>query len=184
MNGILGHGPKVQNQLTGEEAGSKINPIHPSSRQGLKGHRVDFSVEPLSIPEIKLLLSAYHAETGDGDPLNPDFEMYGAGESTGLTRFIAARDKGVLTGFAIFLVNANHHSGAFRAVHDVLFLLPQYRGFWSGKFLQYCADYLQMVGCEYVDWNANPVNAFGRLLHKRGAHKVSEVYRQPLKKGA
>lgn len=113
-------------------------------------------------------------------PLDVRVAQYEAAEGIGMLRCFGARIDGVLVGYAAFFVDhAIHYAGSIQARQDVLFLIPEYRGFGLGmQLIAECDQALAAEGVQVVQQHSknDPAIDIGPVLLKSGYESGETVY--------
>lgn len=131
--------------------------------------------------ELLPLMAAHLAErdtAGDLPPLDVDQVQYEVLDALGKHRAFTARADGELVGYASFVVSSHlHHRTDVRAVHDALYVKPDYRGGMGGAALIAYADrMLRAEGIGTVHQVAAAGSPLGRALECLGHRPYETTY--------
>jgi hypothetical protein len=158
---------------------------------------IQFAREPLTESlwdEAMPLLSAHWDEIAafKDIPLEPDRELYAAGEANGILRCFTARDDtaqrfrfpgAMLVGYALYFVRSNpHYKSSLQANQDVIYLAPSVRGGTGYKFIAWCDNQLAAEGVQVVYQHVKAKHDFGKLLERQGYDLVDQIYAKRLGK--
>jgi hypothetical protein len=166
---------------------------------------IQFAREPLTESlwdEAMPLLSAHWAEIAafPDIPLEPDRELYAAGEANGILRVFTARHYDPeylgpelkhlwhdlprlrpLVGYALYFVRSNpHYRSSLQANQDVIYLAPSVRGKTGLKFLAWCDDQLAAEGVQVVYQHLKVKADHARLMAYLGYEAVDTIYAKRL----
>jgi len=136
------------------------------------------------IADAAPLLDAHFAEIAHYPDikLNPQFDLYRTLDQMGNLRVFTLRERGVLRGYAIFMVRENMHYGdSLQAVQDVLYLDPPLRKQMLGaRLIQWCDEELKREGVQVVYQHVKKAFNFGPLLARLGYEEVEAVWARRL----
>jgi len=125
--------------------------------------------------ELLPLMARHHAERGDLPPLDVDTVQYEVLDALQRIRVFTARAGGVLVGYASFVLAAHlHHRTQRRAVHDVVYVVPEHRSMTSLQLLLYADRALRAEGVEEIVQVAPTDGAFGMVLERLG-YRAAEI---------
>lgn len=101
---------------------------------------ITFATEPWDSvkTEVLQLWIVHHAEIADRDDadsikLDPDWEKYQAAANRGALHITAARERGILIGYAfVFCETGLHYKSTLFGHFDLYYVRPQNRGHWRG----------------------------------------------------
>lgn len=123
------------------------------------------------------MIQAQHEEVSDlaALPLNPDFQKYASLDAGDCLRIFTARlEDRTLIGYDVFIVSTMlHHSGVRCASQDLVYILPEHRGF-GRDFLRWCDAQLQSEGVQLIARTLKPSNPFENALAGEG-YLVGEI---------
>jgi len=109
-------------------------------------------------------------------PLDPHFEAYKAFEDLGLIRCYTSRIGKELVGYAVYFVRKNmHYQNSVQALQDILFILPEHRGF-GARFILWCDQQLKAEGVQAVYHHVKAEHNFGPMLERLGYELVDLIY--------
>lgn len=85
-------------------------------------------------------------------PLEPDYELYMKMEELGTLRvFVARDDDQKIIGYAVFFIKHNlHYKSSLQALQDIIFIDPDRRGMFGGRFILWCERELKNEGVHIV----------------------------------
>jgi hypothetical protein len=116
---------------------------------------ITFQVETLAATrdEALPLLDRHYEEIAqfkDVQKLDPDWEAYGAIERAGKLWVMTVRDRGILVGYMVMVINrALHYKTLMMATEDIHFLLPEYRkGLTGYRLLVKTKQAMKDLGCK------------------------------------
>jgi GNAT superfamily N-acetyltransferase len=143
---------------------------------------ISYELEMLSeglIEQITPILDTHRKELQSFSDmeLNPNWDSYYALESIGaLITLIARDDKGIIVGYAVFIIAKNmHYSDNLYATEDVFYVVQDKRGTRIAvNLLKKSEKILKMVGVNTVVHHAKFTNTFAPFLKKFG-YKETEV---------
>ena len=105
-----------------------VNPVH-----GNNSSMITYQIESYDeiLDEINEIISDHYIETelySTQIPLDPDYNMYSAGNEAGIIQFYTARDDLNLIGYVIvMLANKPHAKNCLYALCDMVYVHPEYR---------------------------------------------------------
>lgn len=107
------------------------------------------------IDDIEPILEDHYAETElyhQVLPLNPDYQMYRAGNEHGIIHFYTARDDYDLVGYIIMMVaNKPHSKDALYGMCDMIYVAPEYRHTEvAPELIQYAEGEIKNQGADVV----------------------------------
>lgn len=110
-------------------------------------------------------------------PLSVDWDRLASAEAQDCLRIYTARtSEKKLVGYAFFIVQTStHYSGSLQAIQDVIFILPEHRGFGK-KFILWCDKQLREEGVEVVYHHVKKEHNFGPMLEKLGYELIDLIY--------
>lgn len=127
--------------------------------------------------EAKGLLGPYAKEVGLSFDLKPNWEMYEALDDAGGLIVIAARDAGVLIGFAVFAVFPNINCKGELAAHcNSLYLHPNYRGGVGKQLIQLGDTVARNKGVDCVMITSQAYRPIDAMLEHMGYEKGETVF--------
>lgn len=98
-------------------------------------------------------------------PVTPDREMYAALEGTGLTLCFAAREGGVLCGYAFLVMSvAPHYGKKFATVASLFVREAARRGGLGAALMRTAEEEAKAAGCEEIFYTARVGSRLARLL--------------------
>ena len=146
-----------------------------------------FATEVLTaalLEEMKPLFADHFAEiqSVQGYPLRPNYEAYLSFETQGLLKVFTVRSETKLVGYSVFFVKRSlHFTDLFEAVHDLLFVHPDYRrGSLGYRFIKWCDDELKSLGVKMVFQNVSYARDFSPLLKRLGYQIIDVIYARRL----
>jgi GNAT superfamily N-acetyltransferase len=136
------------------------------------------------IPDAAPLLAVHFQEIAHFQDikLNPQFDIYRQMDQMGVLRVFTLRDRGVLRGYAIFMVRENLHYGdSLQAVQDVLYLdAPLRKQMLGARLIQWCDEELKREGVQVVYHHVKRAFNFGPLLARLGYEEVESIWSRRL----
>lgn len=116
-------------------------------------------------------------------PLSINWDKYYLFEENGFLRVYTARsDEGALIGYMLCIVQTNiRYSSSLQAVQDILFILPERRGFGM-KFIKWCEDRLREDGVQvlYQHTKLDPKLDFSPILKRLKYEEVDRLWAKRL----
>ena len=112
--------------------------------------------------DIESLTGAHYAEmTSFPDiPLDVDWAFYAAVADAGVLRTFTAREKGLLIGYAIFVVRRHpHYQGHVWANNDVIWVHPDHRRGGGGR------DFVRFISRSLEDGGADVIHMRTKIKH-------------------
>jgi hypothetical protein len=142
---------------------------------------VKFSRELISTAwnEISGLWHGHNEEVGTfgSHKLEPNKEMYEQLEKSGVIHFFTMRHDSMLVGYCSMLMFPHHHyRGTVCANQDALYVLPEWRGFASVKFLRFIDSELFKSGADKITRQVTVKKDFSRTLERMGYEAKEVVY--------
>ena len=142
---------------------------------------MEFNIERFGsiIDEVMPLLEMHHKELWwDKDQaLDIDLETYYHSCENNRYPIFTARDNGKLIGYSTYFVQFHvHHKSVLTAIHDVLFVLPEYRGKVGKELLQYSENELKNLGVNMIMQAVTPMIDFSPLLKRMGYKELETLY--------
>ena len=130
------------------------------------------------LDEIKPLLMKHWEEIAHfkAVPLDPDYDAYLRAEAQGKLRVFTARKDGTLVGYSVFFMGNLHYRSARIATQDILFLLPECRGFTGYRLIRFSDSELKAEGVEVTYHHVKVAHDFGPLLAHMGYAPVDIIY--------
>lgn len=133
------------------------------------------------IDETAPLVEAHYREIAwrqDVIPLDPDYDRYAAGDTTGAIRIYTARQDGELIGYAVFIVNPHlHYKTTLWAMNDVLYVAEGRRGYRAGsKLLRYAEADLRANGVKVMGLHIKDLHNWGSLAKILGFERVESTW--------
>lgn len=129
------------------------------------------------LPDILPLLGMHHAEVQQtyGTTLAPDWDQYMRMEQAQLLQIFTARKGDNLVGYDIFIVGPHRHAiGSRVAVNDMIYVLPEHRGFTAVALMKQSDKALKDSGVGLIVRNAQCNTKQNLLLEKMG-YQSSEI---------
>lgn len=128
--------------------------------------------------EIQPLLERHWREIAyfQDIPLEPDYGGYERAEAANRLRIFTARRDGALVGYAIFFLGNLHYKSARIATQDILFLVPECRGFPGYRLIRFSDQQLKAEGVEVTYHHVKVAHDFGPLLVHMGYQAVDTIY--------
>jgi hypothetical protein len=115
-----------------------------------------------------------------GLPLDVNIEVYKACEKLGCSKSYAARENGVIIGYALYFVSYhNHHRTSLHAKLDVIFIDKKKRGFGL-NFMKYCEKELQSYKVDFIHQSVPKINDWSHLVLKMGYKELETTYTKEL----
>lgn len=127
--------------------------------------------------EGKDLILKNNAETGavENEKFNPSLERYRQIEDLGMLRLFTMRDGSKLIGYCVMFVTPSlHYPDTTWAHQDVLYVVPEWRGFAAVKFLRFIDRQLKNDGVDFVMRQVTEKKDFSRTLERMG-YEVKET---------
>ena len=130
------------------------------------------------IEEIKPLLDKHWEEIAHFHDiaLDPNYAMYRKAEEAGKLRVFTARKDGALVGYAVFITGNLHYQSTSTAMQDILFLLPEHRGFTGYRLIKFADSELAKEGVQITYHHVKVAHDFGPLLERMGYVPVDIIY--------
>lgn len=136
------------------------------------------------LEEMKPLFELHFKEiqSVQGFPLNPNYEAYLNLEAQGLLKVFTVRSETKLVGYSVFFVKHSlHFTDLFEAVHDLLFLHPDYRlGSLGYRFMKWCDEQLKSMGVKMIFQNVTMFRDYSHLLKRMGYELLDLIYARRL----
>lgn len=133
-----------------------------------------FSEEPMTkelIDEMVPLIIRHWIEVGRKDvKLEPQFDHYLKLQKMGWIKTFTARSRGVLAGYAVFIIKEHHHYSLARwAIQDLIYLAKEHRKGWAGyRFVKFMDRMLEDDDVSVISMSVNYERDFGSLLARLG----------------
>lgn len=116
-----------------------------------------------------------------GIPVSIDEGAYLAFEANGTLRVFTVREGGRLVGYAVFIVaNSPHHASSLQAIQDMIYVLPDYRGYAGARLLHFADGELREDGVQVAFHVVNAKRDWGALLERMGYEPVERVFMKRL----
>lgn len=127
--------------------------------------------------EIKPLLDKHWCEIAHFKdvPLDPDYDAYLLAERRGVLRIFTARTDRLI-GYAVFFIGNLHYKTSRIATQDILFLLPEFRGFTGYRLIRFCDEELTKEGIDVIYHHVKLKHDFSPLLIHQGYVAVDTIY--------
>lgn len=101
--------------------------------------------------EIVPLAGRHHASARFPWPFRPNREFYDGLERAKVLSVFTMRDgRQFLQGYATFVILDHPHMECRVASQDTIYVLPEARGYGSGKFLLWCDERLKALGAQLI----------------------------------
>jgi hypothetical protein len=116
--------------------------------------------------------------------LAPGIGEYAKFQSNGMLRYFTVREDEKLIGYAVFFVGPNlHYQGCIQANQDVIFIVPERRGWVGIRFLKWLDVTLAEEGVQLVlhHLKAKEGQNFGKVLERQGYELMDHVYAKRLR---
>ena len=133
------------------------------------------------------LIALHHQEVEDQKlKLVPDYNRYMQLEEQGMFHGFSVRDASVagnkLVGYATYVTTPLlHHLSVVAAVCDTIYILPSYRGRWTGvKLLKFAERVLKNRGVSHITMNVKKEHDFGSMLQRIGYKHTEVIYSKHL----
>lgn len=131
--------------------------------------------------DIEKLLAEHWEEIAlnkDKIKLKPDWFGYEQMYMMGRLCIVTARDKGVVVGYAVFILMRHlHYSSNVYALNDVLFLKKSHRKGTAGfRLLRAAEQILRDKGVSKINWHVKVHHDFGVLLKRLGYQLEETVW--------
>lgn len=129
---------------------------------------------------LPLIFKHYREVTvfGEGD-LNPSFMRYLNLESQGVARIYVMRDDfrgGLLVGYcSVFVVPHLHYEKSW-GMQDLLYVEPEYRGFFARSFIRWVDDRLKKEGVDCISRSVHVKKDYSKTLLGLGYGKLETSY--------
>lgn len=139
---------------------------------------IDISIEPARIvaddPLFLTIVSGYEAEAAVM-PAHPDIDAYIEAEVSGFVTVFAARENGVLVGFAVLAHIPNRQYGSMQAIVDCVYALKEYRERCGARLLTTIARVAKAKGAQKLFLSAKVGSPlYDSLVGKHGfTHETS-----------
>ena len=127
--------------------------------------------------EIKQLWLTHNDEVGalDNEKFSPDGNQYLSIEDAGYLHLYTMRMDGELVGYCTMFVTKHHHyPNTLWAKQDVLYVVPEWRGFAAYKFMRFIDRELKTAGVNYIVRQVTSKKNFSRTLERMG-YEAAEV---------
>ena len=129
------------------------------------------------------LLDKHYAELAPYKdvPLDPDKDFYLKADELGMIRVYAAREAGVLVGYAVYGVRRDvHYKSLKKAEQGLLFVAPERRGRFGLKFIRWCEEQLKGEGVNLIVCHAKIHRDFGGVFAHLGYTPTDQIYARRL----
>lgn len=131
--------------------------------------------------EAMPLVKKHYAETMvmDEESLNPSRSLYCDLESRGVTRCYTMRDdhRGfLLAGYCSLFVVPHMHYMKSWALQDLIYVEPDYRGFFARSFIRWIDDLLKKEGVDCISRGVHVKKDYSRTLVGLGYNKLETIF--------
>jgi hypothetical protein len=133
--------------------------------------------------ESRDLLKINNDETGAirGEEFAPNKDRYKQIEELGLLRLFTMRDAGKLVGYCVMFISHHmHYPTTLWAHQDVLFVVPEWRGFAAIRFIRTIDRALKESGVKYVIRQVTTKKNFSRTLVRMGYEELETSFMRGL----
>jgi hypothetical protein len=131
-------------------------------------------------PHLPPLLVKHWDEVGEGGELSFNWAAYAEADASGSLVPMVMRADGALVGYAFFFLGPNNHQkNIIKAVSDIFYIEPPYRGH-ALKLINLSKAILRDSGAEKVYFVSKTGTRAATLLKSLKLTLVEEVYECPL----
>ena len=121
------------------------------------------------LPRCMDLFAKNWAETGFDFELDPDVDRYISLQKAGYLIAVAALDGDDVIGYCTLVITPHpFNSSIVCATHDVLYVLPEYRGFTSARLIRFTEQLAKERGAVRMFWHTRAGTPLAGILQKRG----------------
>ena len=114
--------------------------------------------------------------------INPNYELYGQLDDSGILSIVTVRDDGALVGYCIWTVIFSFHYRDHRwAIADTIYIKPSHRkGFAAARLLKLSESVLRQRGVSVADIGSKVALDFGAVLKRRGWRHIENKHQKIL----